>query len=159
MTKYILAILLLTSPAYAQTFETAFSPRQGATALIVKNLDQAKQSIDLAAYSFSSYPITIALKAANDRGVKVRVVVDKSQVKSRMVALLVNSGVSVRINREYAIMHNKYAIIDHKTVQLGSFNYSRAAETRNAENVLVVHDAPFVKSYQVQFDKLYKEAK
>ena len=51
------------------TQEVAFSPNAGATELVVKVIDAARQSIRLAAYSFTSKPIAEALVAAHKRGI------------------------------------------------------------------------------------------
>ncbi|WP_282808445.1 phospholipase D-like domain-containing protein, partial [Hafnia alvei] len=45
---------------------------------------------------------------------------------------------------KYKIMHDKVAIIDDVTVQTGSFNYTRAAQRSNSENVVVMWQMPEV---------------
>ena len=121
------------------TQEVAFSPNAGATDLVVKVIDAARQSIRLAAYSFTSKPIAEALVAAHKRGVDVQVVVDKSQRTERYTSatFLANMGVPVRVDAMHAIMHNKLIVVDGQHVKNGSFNFTSAAETRNAENALV----------------------
>ncbi len=152
---------LLPMTAHAQsTIEQAFSRNQGATALIVKTIGEAHRTVHLAAYYFTSRPIADALIAARQRGVEVDVVMDKSQNESRYTAaaLLAENGVPVRINSQYAIMHDKFIIIDGTTLETGSFNFTEAAEKRNAENVLVLHDNPQVTSgYEEQWQKLWNE--
>ena len=44
----------------------------------------------------------------------------------------------MHIDAEHAIAHNKVILVDADTVITGSFNFSRAAEERNAENLLVL---------------------
>ena len=44
------------------------------------------------------------------------------------------------IDPAHAIAHNKIMIIDGETVITGSFNFTKAAEKRNAENLLIIHD-------------------
>ena len=55
-------------------------------------------------------------------------------------------------------MHNKFMIIDSKTLELGSFNYTRSAEEKNAENVLVLHSKKAIKDYSNQWQMLWDEA-
>jgi phosphatidylserine/phosphatidylglycerophosphate/cardiolipin synthase-like enzyme len=157
----LLFLLLLSVPALARDLavEDAFSPRQGATKLIVDTIDGAHKSIRVAAYSFTSRPIGEALVSASRNGIDVRVVLDKSQNCARsLAAFLKESGVPMRINSHYAIMHNKFMIIDNNVLELGSFNYTEAAEERNAENVLVIRDTPQVISdYNYQWEKLWAE--
>ena len=92
------------------------------------------------AYSFTNADIAKALLDASKRGVQVRVVLDKSQETEKYTSatFLANSGVPVRIDDDFAIAHNKIMILDDETVITGSFNFTKAAEERNAENVLVI---------------------
>jgi phosphatidylserine/phosphatidylglycerophosphate/cardiolipin synthase-like enzyme len=95
------------------------------------------------------------------RGVDVRLVADKSQLTARYtsVRFLANRGVPVRINGRYSIMHDKFIVVDGVTVQTGSFNYTRAAEIRNAENVIVLVNLPQVASaYAAEWKSLWLEA-
>ncbi len=133
----------VTLPATGE-LEVAFSPHGGCTALVVKVIDSAKSSIRVLAYSFTSAPIARALVAAHKRGVDVKVVVDKSQKSARYTSatFLANARIPVRIDFKHAIAHNKVIIVDGRTVEQGSFNYTRAAENSNAENVLVNWDNP-----------------
>ncbi|GMV69723.1 MAG: hypothetical protein AMXMBFR76_21620 [Pseudomonadota bacterium] len=126
------------------TQEVAFSPNAGATELVVKVIDAARQSIRLAAYSFTSKPIAEALVAAHKRGVDVQVVVDKSQKTERYTSatFLANMGIPVRVDAMHAIMHNKFIVVDGQHVETGSYNYSKATEERNAENALVNWNSP-----------------
>ena len=160
----IIAILIISSSALADsiTMEDAFSPRQGATELIVKTIREAKKSIHVASYSFTSRPIASALAAAHDKGVDVEVVLDKSdktQQRGWIVQYLKDHKIPARLNYQYSIMHDKFMVIDGDTLELGSFNYTRAAEDNNAENVLVIRDAgKIAKDYSKQWQKLWNEA-
>lgn len=122
----------------------AFSPDGGAVDLVIKAIASAKRSIRAAAYSFTSKPIAVALLDARRRGVDVRLVVDEERSLERYSAttFLANSGVAIRTDGRHGSQHNKYLVIDERTVQTGSFNYSAAAADRNAENAVVLWDSP-----------------
>lgn len=122
------------------TIEVAFSPNGGGAAMIIKAIGQAQKTIKVQAYSFTNADIAKALLDASKRGVQVRVVLDKSQETEKYTSatFLANSGVPVRIDDDFAIAHNKIMILDEETVITGSFNFTKAAEERNAENVLVI---------------------
>ena len=126
------------------SIEVAFSPNDGATALVVHTIDQAKSSILGQAYSFTSAPIARALAEAHQRGGDVRVILDKSQKTERysIAVYLRNHGIPTWIDSRHAIAHNKVMVIDGATVITGSFNFTKAAEEKNAENVIVLHDNP-----------------
>jgi phosphatidylserine/phosphatidylglycerophosphate/cardiolipin synthase-like enzyme len=126
----------------APTWEVYFSPHGGATSAIIKSLDQAGKSILVQAYSFTSVPVASALVRARRRGVDVHVILDKSQrtQKYSCADLLVHSGIKTYIDASHAIAHNKVMIIDSQFILTGSFNFSKAAEEANAENVLIIQE-------------------
>ena len=135
-----------------------FSPNGGCTQAIVNEMDKAKTSILMQAYSFTSAPIAKGLLNAQKRGVKVEVILDKSQLteKYSSVTFLYNSGIPTRIDAAHAIAHNKVMIIDGETVITGSFNFTRAAEEKNAENLLLIRDKVLAAKY-VENWKLHAE--
>jgi phosphatidylserine/phosphatidylglycerophosphate/cardiolipin synthase-like enzyme len=126
-----------------------FSPNGGCTGAIIKEIDQSKTEIFVQAYSFTSAPIAKALLNAHKRGVKVQAILDKSQktVKYSSATFLYNTGVPTFIDARHAIAHNKIMIIDRETVITGSFNFTKAAEDKNAENLLVIKNKEIAKAY------------
>lgn len=128
----------------SSSVEVAFSPNGGAEALVLKVIGRARESIRIAAYSFTSRPVAEALVAAHRRGVEVQAVLDDSQESGKYTGatFLVHAGIAVRIDRRHAIMHDKFLVVDGLHVQTGSFNYTRAAANKNAENVLVLWSHP-----------------
>jgi len=106
------------------------------------------------AYSFTSAPIAKALLNAHKRGIKVEVILDKSQrtQKYSSADFMANSGSPIKIDAVHAIAHNKVMVIGGETVITGSFNFTRAAEEKNAENLLVIRDkalaAKYLKNWQ-----------
>ncbi|MEO6568186.1 MAG: phospholipase D family protein [Opitutaceae bacterium] len=103
-------------------------------------MESAKQTIHVQAYSFTSLPIVRALVAAKKRGVDVEIVLDKSQ-QSLPSDLVAEVGIPTFIDASHGIAHNKIVIVDAAVVLTGSFNFSKAAEDSNAENLLVIRDA------------------
>ena len=130
------------SLASSASWQVYFSPRGGATSAIVQTIDDAKSTVLVQAYSFTSEPIAEALAKANGRGVDVQVLLDKSQRTQKYTAthLLIQAGISVLIDGSHAIAHNKIIIIDNETVIKGSFNFTKAVEERNAENLLIIRN-------------------
>jgi phosphatidylserine/phosphatidylglycerophosphate/cardiolipin synthase-like enzyme len=87
--------------------------------------------------------ITAGLRKSK-RGVKILAVLDKLNQTNKYSAatFLANAGIPVLIDAEHAIAHNKIIVIDDSTVLTGSFNFSKAAEEKNAENLLVLKKSP-----------------
>lgn len=135
--------------------EVYFSPKGGATEAIVKHLGQTKQTVYVLAYSFTSPAITQALIDAHARGVEVVVILDKSQSRGQGAAgsTLRDAGVKVYIDSAHAIAHNKVMLIDGQTLITGSFNFTKSAEDRNAENLVVLESLEAVGLYMENFRK------
>ena len=86
---------------------------------------------------------------AHKRGVKVEVILDKSQKTDQYssATFFYNAGIPVKIDSQHAITHNKVMIIDGETVITGSFNFTKAAEENNAETLLIIHDKKLSERY------------
>jgi phosphatidylserine/phosphatidylglycerophosphate/cardiolipin synthase-like enzyme len=149
----ILWTVLLPPVTFSQetptTLEVCFSPHEECTSAIVKELSKAKDSVLVQAYYFTSAPIAKALVNAHRRGVKVEVILDRSQRTQRYssATFLYNVGIPVKIDAQHAIAHNKVMIFDGETVITGSFNFTKAAEKNNAENLLIIHDRKLAEKY------------
>jgi phosphatidylserine/phosphatidylglycerophosphate/cardiolipin synthase-like enzyme len=149
-------LILLTRVALAADFTAArvavyFSPTGGATDAVVREVHAATQQILVQAYSFTSAPIAKALVEAHKRGVKVLVVLDKSNETQQYSAatFLVNAGMRPLIDDQHAIAHSKVMVIDSATIITGSFNFTKKAEESNVENLLVIKEAPeLVQAYE-----------
>jgi len=138
------------SPITAQPpIQVFFSPQGGCTEAIVQALANTRTNVYVQAYSFTSQPIAKALIDAHKRGVKVFVLLDRSQrtEKYSSATFLTNYGVPTWIDARHAIAHNKVMILDGQTVITGSFNFTKAAEEKNAENLLIIQDAAIASKY------------
>jgi phosphatidylserine/phosphatidylglycerophosphate/cardiolipin synthase-like enzyme len=132
-----------------------FTPGDQTTTALVKELGEAKKTIHVQAYSFTSAPIAAALVDAKRRNVDVVALLDKSNLSAHYSSadFLAHGGVSTYIDAKHAIAHNKIMIIDSETVVTGSFNYTKAAQESNAENLLIVHDQELAKKYDANWMK------
>lgn len=157
-------LLLLTLPFLSCSgtdLQAGFSPGGTAQELIISFIRSATGSADVAAYEFTSEPVAEALVQLSRRGVPVRLVADEKKSHDRwsLVNELACSGIQVRTDAQYSIMHNKFIVTGNNGVQTGSFNYTSSAEKRNAENALVVRDSlPVSKQFQDEFNRLWAES-
>lgn len=137
------------------SYSTCFTPGEHCTDLIVDAIRLAKTSIEVQAYSFTSSPIIRALIDAKQRGVSVDILLDKSNVKQTYSVLrdLEEHHIPFLIDYRPAIAHNKVMIIDDHVVITGSFNFTKNAQSRNAENVLVIDSAELAKRYEENFSR------
>jgi phosphatidylserine/phosphatidylglycerophosphate/cardiolipin synthase-like enzyme len=131
-----------------------FTPGGNCTDAIVKALSDAKRTILVQAYSFTSAPIAKALLDAHTRDVQVQVILDKSQrtEKYSSADFLANQGVPTMIDADHAIAHSKVIIIDGGLVITGSFNFTKSAQEKNAENLLIIRDQALAAQYTKNWD-------
>jgi phosphatidylserine/phosphatidylglycerophosphate/cardiolipin synthase-like enzyme len=127
------------------TIQVAFTPGDDAAKLIVQALDGAKKQVLVQAYSFTSKPIAHALIDAQRRGVDVQLIVDREQLERtdhNRIAEIAAGGVHTFIDGEHQSAHNKVMVIDNgssdATVITGSYNFTSAAQYKNAENLLII---------------------
>ena len=165
LTAFLFLVLLAFGQrSFAADVAVAFSPGIGdltAEALVLEGIRDARNSIDVAAYSFTSRSIAKALVEARKRGIDVRVVADQSSrsIQYNGPQSLANAGIPVRVSTVYAVMHDKFMVIDGVSIQTGSFNYTQAAADRNAENVLYIRNhAPLAQEYKNEWLRLWDNA-
>jgi phosphatidylserine/phosphatidylglycerophosphate/cardiolipin synthase-like enzyme len=137
-----------------------FSPDGGCANVLIAWLEQARVSIHVMVYVFTSDAIANALIEAHQRGVEVLVVVERSEAATSgsEVARLQDAGIQVRLDANAALMHHKVAIVDQAIVATGSYNWSAAAEERNNENLVVLADTNVAAQYEAAFSRIWDAA-
>jgi phosphatidylserine/phosphatidylglycerophosphate/cardiolipin synthase-like enzyme len=146
--------------------QVAFAPWEDAEAMIVEALRTARRQILVQAFSFTSRNLANALIAARRRGVDVRVTADREQTFSSdnsRIPDLAAAGIPVSLEVRYQSAHNKVMVIDADTanqaVITGSYNWSYAAQNRNAENVLLLRGNPaLVRAYASNWHRHHADA-
>ena len=168
MLRIISILILLYSPAiFADKFgsnanyKVCFTPSEACTDLIVTAINQAKSEVLVQAYSFTSMPIAKALAQAHKRGVAVKVILDKSQYRQggfSSAKMFNDYHIPLWIDYRPTIAHNKVMVIDNNQVITGSFNFTRAAQEKNAENVLLISDSVLAKKYKNNWQERLQES-
>ncbi len=131
-----------------------FSPDGGALKAITRQIDQAVREILVLSYVMTSKPVESALINAHRRGVQVEVIFDRDEQKERKYVtakMFKTRGIAVWLDDRHACSHNKVMIIDRGTVIAGSYNFTSAAEKRNAENLLIIPSADLAGLYTDNF--------
>lgn len=130
-----------------------FTPREQCEGKIVDAIDHTQSSIRVQAYGFTSLPIIHALQRAAGRGVEVLAILDKANERKYSGATLLEAaGIPVWIDFEPAIAHNKIIVIDGHLTIGGSYNYTAAAQKRNAENVTFTESRELALEYLANWD-------
>ncbi len=147
--------------AQAGTVEILFTPGDAIDRRIVAAIDTAHDQIHVLAYAFTHQGIADALVAARSRGVEVIVVADRAQaleLPHTMMPELRRRGIDVSLDHGPGNAHNKVVIVDprsaHPTTITGSFNFTRAAQRKNAENVVIFHgNRDIARLYERYFER------
>ncbi len=140
---------------------TYFSAEGDVAGEVARALNEAESSIHFMAFSYTHQGINEVVSAKMAEGVKVRGIFDNTQAGSRYSQYhpLKAAGADVRRDGSRGVMHHKVFIIDEKTVITGSFNFSKSANQRNDENLLIIEDEDMAAKYMQEFHKVYGEAK
>jgi phosphatidylserine/phosphatidylglycerophosphate/cardiolipin synthase-like enzyme len=136
-------------PPAKATIEALFTPGDPIDARLVALIDGAQREVLVQAFSFTSKRIARALAAAHQRGVRVEILADRAQtleLAGSVVPGLARDGVPVWLDANFIAAHNKVLVVDAglpaATLVTGSYNFTSAAQFRNAENVLIVRNYP-----------------
>lgn len=136
-----------------------FSPGPDCETAIINNINNSTKTIDAAVYSITNPNIVAALKNAHDRGIKIRILTDRTQAgnKKSLVWDMFEYGINVVIHRKYRIEHNKFAIYDGNRLSTGSYNWTTNASAHNSENCIFLDtNDPAIDAYQRRFDYLWE---
>jgi phosphatidylserine/phosphatidylglycerophosphate/cardiolipin synthase-like enzyme len=136
--------------------ECYFAPEDGVQGAILAEIREADKTIDFLAFSFTSRDIAGAMSKRAKEGVRVRGLFEKRNAGSTYSRddYLAHRGATIRLDTNQYTMHHKVIIIDGDTVITGSYNFSKAAEKSNDENVLIIHSPAIAKTYTAEFERL-----
>jgi phosphatidylserine/phosphatidylglycerophosphate/cardiolipin synthase-like enzyme len=142
--------------------ETYFSPDDHVLTAIYNLLSQADKSIYFLAFSFTSNELGAIVREKAEAGLDVKGVMDDEQINSNTGTEFDpfrQAGLDVRRDGIDGQMHHKVFIVDGNVVVLGSYNFSRAAEERNDENIIIVHNQKVAEFYLQEFQRVYANAR
>ena len=139
---------------------TYFSPKDKVARVLIGFIDRCETTIDAAIYCITHDGIVNALIRASERGVRIRIITDRTQAAGKWSdderleeakIPIMRGGTAFR-----GSMHNKFVVGDGAAVGTGSFNWTKSANLRNDENFVIIRVQYTVKEYQQEFDRLWK---
>lgn len=149
--------------------------------LIAQTLNSAQKTIDLALFVFSEQPLSQTLNQKSQQNVAIRALIDSEFIYRSYSEALDMMGI-VRLNQQcqYDLdnepwhpglttvgtpqlnqgdkLHHKFAIIDQSTVVTGSQNWSKSANYRNDEAVIILNNKTVAQHFLREFERLYGHA-
>jgi len=155
---FSLILFCLPLTAVATETEVFFSPNGGCLQAVVAQIDQSTKTIDVAIYHLTSREIAQALVRAKDRGVIIRIFMDTGEARTKYSKsrYLVQNGFDVKLHKGQGLMHHKFAIVDHRVLITGSFNWTPTAEEKNQENLLILRDPELIRKYGERFEGMWR---
>ncbi|MBW2967854.1 hypothetical protein KY362_05190 [Candidatus Woesearchaeota archaeon] len=139
--------------------ESYFCPEDWCANKVIYALQDANSRVDFMTFSFTHDDIGEQIISLAEDGVDIRGVFEKSQNNAYTEKVkFEEAGIDVRWDGNSANMHHKVFIIDNTTVVTGSFNPSKNADTRNDENLLIIHDPAVAAAFASEFEKVWAEA-
>ena len=151
-------LLFLCAAAQAATIEIHYAPAENLETIDVALLDDAGVSIDMAAYVLTDENVIEALGDAADRGVAVRLYLDRSEFgghAEKIAGLLARPGVSARVKPSGVLMHMKAYAVDGARLRTGSGNFSLSGLSRQDNDLLVTDDKMAVQRFERDFDAIF----
>ena len=140
--------------------EVCFSPDEPCDIKLVKFIQAAQKTLDVAIYDLNLDQVVHNL-AVQSKKLPVRVIVDQRQSKGdhSLVSILVKAGVNVRFGRQRGIMHNKFIIRDGGALETGSFNFTNHAARANNENQIYLDSPDVLNRYKARFEQIWAKAR
>jgi len=134
-----------------------FSPGPDCRIAIEQAMETALDELLICVFTISDDRLSDAIQRAHRNGLTVRVLSDNDKMDDRGndIERLAASGVDVRIDRSPEHMHHKFMVVDGQTVLTGSYNWTRSAETRNEENLVVLDDPFLAGRFTKEFDRIW----
>jgi phosphatidylserine/phosphatidylglycerophosphate/cardiolipin synthase-like enzyme len=145
--------------------EIHYAPRENLESVDARELGRAQLSIDIAAYVLSDPRIAEALIAAAERGVVIRLYLDRSQFAEHkptrggvIEALLAHPNVAARVKGEGVLMHLKAYAVDAEVLRTGSGNFSRSGLAAQDNDAIFITDPAVVDAFEGNFERIWARA-
>ncbi|MFN9001695.1 MAG: phospholipase D-like domain-containing protein [Holosporales bacterium] len=148
------------NPTSDSVIDVCFSPNGECEERIIKGIRRAKKQVLIHAFALTSPIITQELIKAHKAGITVRILYDRSQARhhASKISYLKSQGIETIPDRISGLSHNKVIILDDWGVITGSYNFTNAANAKNAENLLLIINVNVNREYQQNWNLRYNQA-
>jgi phosphatidylserine/phosphatidylglycerophosphate/cardiolipin synthase-like enzyme len=157
MKRFLLLLLLLTGCAepaqkiieVGKPIEVYFCPGDDCGKALANAIQEAKTSIHCAFYDLD-LPELIKVLKTKGRNSDVKLVIDADNVVAEL------RGLSYKVDDDNQLMHNKFCIIDSRIITTGSFNPTINGNTKNNNNLIILHSRYLAAHFEEEFEELWK---
>lgn len=126
-------------------------------AAVTDAIDSAQYSVDIAMYNLNLREVEQALRNAQRRGVKVRLVVESDALDGWVPRSLKSSGIPVVSDGRESLMHNKFMVIDSRQLWTGSLNLTDSGVTEDRNNLVRLDSSSIAEYYTQEFEEMFTE--
>lgn len=123
---------------------------------LVQAIDGAQVSLDVAAYSMSLRSVRDALLRAQKRGVRVRMVMESTNIGSAVPQALIDAGIPIIGDDRQGLMHDKFVVIDRSEVWMGSMNFTTSGTYEDNNNLVRIRSSQVAEDYIVEFEEMFE---
>lgn len=131
----------------------------GVEAWVVRMIDEAQRSIDMAVFEFSLMRVARALVRAQERGVAIRMVYDSREEEQPAIKLLKEHQVPIRGDQRSGYMHNKFIVIDGRMVWTGSTNIAPGGIYVADNNAICFTSPELAAEYTKELEEMFVDGK
>lgn len=143
----------------AEQSEVFFSPGEDCRQAIIRQVNGALRELKICVFTISDDSITRAIVNTHRRGVALKIITDndKSFDHGSDIDAMAKEGIAIKMDISSNHMHHKFMVVDERTLLTGSYNWTSSAARFNHENILLTREQGVVKSFDKEFDRLWKE--
>jgi len=144
-----------------QHTQKSIAPDSNIENKILTQLSNAKKSIYIMMFAFTNPKIANALLDAKQKGINIKIVIDKVQnhyQKYSVYQKLKQNGIDIIEDKNKFKLHHKVLIIDESTTITGSYNFTKKANDKNAENIIILKEREITQKYLQEFYRVYRES-
>ena len=144
------------------TDDILFSRDGSVQAYIEQLLGAATSSVEAALYRLNNPSLARALEEAYQRGVRIRLVLDRNKFEEDRTTCQLLSEVSFLYRLLYgregqgSKMHHKFALFDSSVALAGSYNWTIESEKHNYENLLILRAPEQLQQFRDEFEELWR---
>lgn len=145
------------SKVFSGDMEVAKNDPESIDKKLIKYLDTATETMDLALFELHNEGITEAIERAHERGVTVRIVTDDKfwEKKPHDLDHLKSLGIEIIDDNRSGLMHNKFVVIDGESIWTGSMNTTDNGVWKNNNNAVIVRSDELAENYTTEFEEMF----
>ena len=145
--------ITFTNPAAPHAADYEGGPDETLAAAI----DQARLSVDMAAYSLNLWSIRDALISAHQRGAVVRMVMESDNMDNQEIQQILDAGIPTIGDQREGLMHDKFVVIDRAEVWTGSMNFTTSGTYKDNNNLIRIRSTQIAEDYTTEFNEMFVE--